>query len=39
MATDDYSGHPWTLQQIKSGALNASLRFFGFGTYHELNRE
>jgi hypothetical protein len=39
VATDDYSGHPWTLQEIKSGAVNDGLRFFDFRAYHELNRE
>ncbi|MEU9153587.1 hypothetical protein AB0D59_24245 [Streptomyces sp. NPDC048417] len=39
VATDDCSAHPWTLQEIKSGAVNDALRFFGFRAYHELNRE
>ncbi|MEU7838285.1 MULTISPECIES: hypothetical protein [unclassified Nonomuraea] len=30
VATDDYSVHPWTLQEIKSETVIA---------YHELNRE
>ncbi|MFF5019425.1 hypothetical protein [Streptomyces sp. NPDC001165] len=34
VATDDYSAHPWTLQEIKSGAVNDGLRFFDFRTYH-----
>lgn len=28
VAIDDYSAHPWTLQEIKSGAVNDGLRFF-----------
>ncbi|GGN95258.1 hypothetical protein GCM10011579_095630 [Streptomyces albiflavescens] len=39
VATDDYCGHPWTLQDIRSGALSDGLRFFDFRAYHELNRE
>ncbi|KUJ56905.1 hypothetical protein ADL25_04885 [Streptomyces sp. NRRL F-5122] len=39
VVTDDYSAHPWTLQEIKSGAVNDGLRFFDFRAYHELNRE
>ncbi|MFG2774694.1 hypothetical protein [Streptomyces sp. NPDC048350] len=39
VATDDYSAHPWTLQEIKSGAVNGGLRFFDFRAYDELNRE
>ncbi|MYW46258.1 hypothetical protein [Streptomyces sp. SID161] len=39
VATDDYSAHPWTLQEIKSGAVKDGLRFFDCRAYHELNRE
>ncbi|MET8435948.1 hypothetical protein ABZV61_24785 [Streptomyces sp900116325] len=39
LATDDYSAHPWTMQDIESGAVNDGLRFFDFRAYHELNRE
>jgi hypothetical protein len=39
VATDDYSAHPWTVQEIKSGAVNDGLRFFDFRACHELNRE
>lgn len=39
VATDDYSAHPWPLQEIKSGAVNDGLRFYDFRAYHELNRE
>ncbi|MFE4175725.1 hypothetical protein ACFRR7_27410 [Streptomyces sp. NPDC056909] len=38
VAIDDYSAHPWTLQEIDSGVVNAGLRFFDFRAYHELNR-
>ncbi|MEV0040408.1 hypothetical protein [Streptomyces sp. NPDC050804] len=38
VAIDDYSAHPWTLQEIESGVVNAGLRFFDFRAYHELNR-
>jgi hypothetical protein len=37
VATDDYSTHPWTLQEIETGAVNEGLRFFDFRGYHELN--
>jgi hypothetical protein len=39
VAIDDYSGHPWTLQEIESGAVIDGLRFFDFLAYHELHRE
>ena len=39
VATDDYSAHPWTLQEIESDAAIDGLRFFDFRAYHELNRE
>lgn len=39
VAMDDYSAHPWTLQEIKSGAVNEGLRFFDFRGYHELKGE
>ncbi|TMR89256.1 hypothetical protein [Nonomuraea basaltis] len=29
-AVDDYSAHPWTLQEIKSGTVIDGLRFFDF---------
>lgn len=34
-ATDDYSAHPWTLQEIESGVMIEGLRFFDFRAYHE----
>lgn len=37
-ATDDYSGHFWTLPEIESGAVVGGLRFFDFRTHYELNR-
>ncbi|MFJ4834514.1 hypothetical protein ACIP79_32090 [Streptomyces sp. NPDC088747] len=39
VATDDYSAHPWTLQEIKSGALNGGLGFFDFRAHRELHHE
>ncbi|NRQ37514.1 hypothetical protein HII36_37640 [Nonomuraea sp. NN258] len=39
VATDDYSAHPWTLQEIESETVIDGLRFFDFRTYHELHRE
>ncbi|GAA3250318.1 hypothetical protein ACFO1B_40045 [Dactylosporangium siamense] len=39
VAIDDYSAHPWTLQEIESGAVIGSLRFFDSRAYHELHRE
>ncbi|MFJ2879338.1 hypothetical protein ACIPJN_16990 [Streptomyces sp. NPDC086796] len=39
VATDDYSAHPWTLQEIQSETVIDGLRFFDFRTYHELHRE
>jgi hypothetical protein len=39
VATGDYSSHPWTLQEIKSGPVNDGLRFFDCQAYQELNRE
>jgi hypothetical protein len=39
VATDDYSAHPWTLQELESGAVIDGLRFFDFRAYHELNPE
>jgi hypothetical protein len=30
LATDDYSAHPWTLQEIEAGAVNDGQRFFDF---------
>ncbi|WP_405476422.1 hypothetical protein [Streptomyces sp. NBC_00009] len=39
VAFDDYSAHPWTLQEIESGTVIGGLRFFDFRTYHELHRE
>jgi len=38
VAIDDYSAHPWTVQEIRSGAVIDGLRFFDFRAYHELNR-
>ncbi|MEU1300000.1 hypothetical protein [Streptomyces shenzhenensis] len=38
VATDDCSTHAWTLQEIKTGAVNDGLRFFDFRTHHALNR-
>lgn len=32
VAVDDYSAHPWTLQEIESGTVIDGLRFFGFRT-------
>jgi hypothetical protein len=37
VATDDFSAHPWTLQEIESGAVIDGLRFFDYRTYHELD--
>ncbi|MFE6886676.1 hypothetical protein [Streptomyces sp. NPDC057694] len=39
VAFDDYSDHPWTLQEIESGTVIGGLRFFDFRTYHELQCE
>ena len=39
VATDDYSAHPWTRQEIESGEAIDGLRFFAFRAFHELNRE
>lgn len=39
VAIDDYSAHPWSLPEIKSGAVNDGLCFFDFRTYHQLKRE
>jgi hypothetical protein len=36
VATDDCSAHPWTRQEIQSGAVIDGLRFFDYLTYHEL---
>ncbi|MGI5440036.1 hypothetical protein ACQEV4_22425 [Streptomyces shenzhenensis] len=38
VATDDCSAHAWTLQEIKTGAVNDGLRFFDFRAHHALNR-
>jgi hypothetical protein len=37
VAVDDYSAHPWTLQETESGTVIDGLRFFDFRTYHELH--
>jgi hypothetical protein len=37
VAVDDYSAHPWTLQEIESGTVIDGLRFFDFRAYHELH--
>ncbi|MFF0205843.1 hypothetical protein [Streptomyces sp. NPDC005017] len=37
VAVDDYSAHPWTLQEIESGTVIDGLRFFDFRTYHALH--
>ncbi|NEA66784.1 hypothetical protein [Streptomyces sp. SID12488] len=39
VALDDYSTHPWTLQEIESGTVIGGLRFFDFRTHHGLHRE
>jgi hypothetical protein len=39
VAMDDYSAHPWTLQEIESQAVIDGLRFFDLRAYHELHRE
>ncbi|SEC22947.1 hypothetical protein SAMN05216489_00210 [Streptomyces sp. 3213] len=39
VALDDYSAHPWTLQEIQSETVIDGLRFFDFRTYRELHRE
>jgi hypothetical protein len=39
VAIDDYSAHPWTLQEIQSGTVIDGLRCFDFRTYHGLHRE
>jgi hypothetical protein len=39
VAIDDYSAHPWTLQEIQSETVIDGLRFFDFRSYYELNRE
>jgi hypothetical protein len=38
-ATDDYSDHFWTLEEIESGAVVGGLRFFDFQTRYERDRE
>ncbi|MFJ8827668.1 hypothetical protein ACIREE_38755 [Streptomyces sp. NPDC102467] len=38
VAIDDYSAHPWTLDEIHSGAVIEGLRFFDLRTYYELHR-
>ncbi|MFC5185961.1 hypothetical protein [Actinomadura harenae] len=37
VAMDNYSDHPWTLEEIRSGAVKDGLHFFDFRTFHELN--
>ncbi|MFD0078501.1 hypothetical protein ACFVIY_39495 [Streptomyces sp. NPDC127166] len=39
VAVDDYSEHPWTLQEAQSGAVVNGLRFFDFRASRELKRE
>ncbi|RCV51638.1 hypothetical protein [Marinitenerispora sediminis] len=39
VALDDCSAHPWTPQEIASGAVNDGLRFFDSRTYRELSGE
>ncbi|WP_371634644.1 hypothetical protein OHB11_00925 [Streptomyces zaomyceticus] len=39
VAMDDYSEHPWTLQELQSGAVINGLRFFDFRASRELKRE
>jgi hypothetical protein len=39
VAVDDYSAHPWTLQEIRSGAMVGGLRFFDYRAHHELDDE
>ncbi|MBG7702562.1 hypothetical protein HCJ76_31980 [Streptomyces sp. MC1] len=39
VAIDDYSAHPWTVQEIQSGAVIDGLRFFDFSAHHALDRE
>ncbi|MGW2311695.1 hypothetical protein [Actinomadura luteofluorescens] len=39
VATDDYTGRPWTLPEILSGAVIDGRRFFDFRGRRELNRE
>lgn len=34
-AVDDYSAHPWTLEEVASGAVIDGLRFFDFRAYRE----
>lgn len=38
VAFDDYTEHPWTLQEIESGATVDGLRFFDFRGHHERSR-
>jgi hypothetical protein len=35
VAFDDYTEHPWTLQEIQSGASVDGLRFFDFRAHHQ----
>jgi hypothetical protein len=37
-AFDDYSEHPWTLGEIKSGAKVDGLGFFDFNAYHQRSK-
>jgi hypothetical protein len=39
VALDDYSAHPWTPEEIESGAVVDGVRFFDFRTYHKLRHE
>jgi hypothetical protein len=35
VATDDYSDHCWTRQEIQAGTVIDGLRFFDFRTFHQ----
>ncbi|MFD3687183.1 hypothetical protein ACFWTE_20490 [Nocardiopsis sp. NPDC058631] len=37
-AVDDYSAHPWTLEEIESGAVVGGLRFFDFRAVRQPGR-
>lgn len=39
VAMDDYSDHPWTLDEIESRAVIDGLRFFDYRTYYEIHHK
>ena len=39
VAVDDYSSHPWTLPEVRSGAVIDGLRFFDVRAHHARHKE